>query len=376
MEAQWQQFSEYPQLLDDGGIFDRPLRTRTSPHTLAVNIAAPEAHRLEDIHYDDPVSGDWTTTMNSWSSREFEPMENHVYTSHPPTTEVYAAFSSDSYGQSPYTRSIEDRQRTIASTGSMDSSSDASMPHAASSVPSYNSPVVFSTWASSPTSMYQDLAPIPGGDAPEMQMPVLRDSISVRTDSDPESVVIPSDAIPSGAGAFNVILKAESLVYRVGAPDDLVCVNGGQRLLKQRSYTNRSCKRYSTEDLDRIKYEFGCRLDRAQLGKNGSGIADYDSQAFPNKTFGQKASFRLEFEGYPPYTPGQINVTGSKTGQPTKGRFAQLTARVMERYIVECPQKCGRDFPYGLKDLVLLEIVLIPGASVQPFFALSEDAQA
>ncbi|KAI1784438.1 hypothetical protein LXA43DRAFT_1101387 [Ganoderma leucocontextum] len=158
---------------------------------------------------------------------------------------------------------------------------------------------------SSPTSIPQDLPPPPGEAGP-----MCLDSYL-------------SSALP-GFEARDVLQWAleTSMYSSSGQANSIV------RPLPQHKYMAMSQMQAWSEAI--VDYERGYRLDKDKLGV--AAIAGYNEVAFPRKTFAQKVSFRLEIEGYKPYTT-QLNVRTTR-GQPTKGRFAECTVDFMERFIV------------------------------------------
>ncbi|PIL26948.1 hypothetical protein GSI_10086 [Ganoderma sinense ZZ0214-1] len=130
-----------------------------------------------------------------------------------------------------------------------------------------------------------------------------------------------------------------------------------------RKYTAKSQRRPSSTVL--VIYEPGYRLARGNLGIRD--IVEYDQVAFPRKTFKQKASFRLEVDGYKSYA-SQLNVN-VKGGPPSRGRLAEVTIKFMKQFIAKCDED-GKPFPYKLDDLILTSIELVSEASVQPSFVV------
>ncbi|KAM5543996.1 hypothetical protein V8D89_002613 [Ganoderma adspersum] len=158
-----------------------------------------------------------------------------------------------------------------------------------------------------------------------------------------------------------------ALKYSMSTSSPSGKVNSAVERLRQRKYSSRS----QTCDFlpAAIDYGGGYRLDKIRDGV--AAIVDQHGVAFPDKKFAQKASFRLEIEGYKPFTL-QLNVN-TTSGPPTRLRFALRTVDFVERFIEKC-RKEGTLFPHELRDLVLVRIDLVSAASVQPVFDIVQAA--
>ncbi|PIL26947.1 hypothetical protein GSI_10085 [Ganoderma sinense ZZ0214-1] len=115
---------------------------------------------------------------------------------------------------------------------------------------------------------------------------------------------------------------------------------------------------------------YGYPVSSVHKGKKLAGLPNAGRRAFQHVDVGQKLSWRFLFDGYPESTR-QFNVLDSKKTQPTIERIVRETVKALKCFKGKEPR-----FVYPLHRLVILEIELVPSASVQATIGVlpAEDA--